>query len=265
MKAKEKIETDLDEVIFEKRNKEYGAYFLRKAYDKNVSKALIITVALLLLTVFIPLIAKYISDERFFRTGPVQGPEIIVIGKPNDVIDPPPPPPLPPDIDIEKKVKFQAPNVVDTTSDLGPILTQVELSEQKSNDPIGDIDLKVDPDQNEKKVIDEYDNRILDIGGVSEKPIFPGGEEAMFQFVADNMKYPAMALDNGIQGTVFIEFVIEPDGSLSNIIIKKGIGAGCDEEAERVVSLMPKWTAGKQNNVSVRVRAVMPMKFRLLE
>jgi periplasmic protein TonB len=265
MKTKEKIENNLDEVIFEKRNKEYGAYFLRKTYDKNVSKALIITVLLLLFTVFIPLIAKYISDERYFRAGPDQDPGIIVLSDPINKIDPPPPPPPIPIADIENRVKFRVPKSVDTNVDLAPMLTQVELSEQKSNEPVEDFGLKVDADQKDKKVIDEDVNKIVDFAGVSEKPEFPGGQEALLKFVADNMKYPALALDNGIQGTVYIEFVIEADGSLTNIKVKKGIGAGCDEEAERVVNLMPKWTAGKQNNIGVRVRAVIPMKFRLMD
>jgi periplasmic protein TonB len=265
MKANEKIETDLDEVIFEKRNKEYGAYFLRKAYDKNMSKALMISLSVLLLTVSIPLIAKYLSNEKFFRTGPDQDPGITILSDPTDRIDPPPPPPPPPVTEIADKVKFKAPRVIDTTADLGPILTQVELSEQKTNNPVGDIDLKVDADQTEKKVIDDDDNKIIDIGGVSEKPLFPGGDEAMNKFVADNMKYPELALEYGIQGTVYIAFVIEQDGSLTNFKIVKGVGAGCDEEAERVLNIMPKWIAGKQNNRPVRVSAVIPMKFTLIE
>ena len=266
MKTKEKIENNLDEVIFEKRNKEYGAYFLRKTYEKNVTRALTISITLLLLTVVIPLIANYIKDDRYFRGGPDQGPDVIVIGGAKDVIDPPPPPPPPPVLnDLVNKVKFQAFKVIDTAIDLGPVITQVELIDKKTNDPVDLNTIKVNPDQIEKKVIDDDVNKINEISGVSEKPEFPGGDEGLFRFVTDNIKYPDLARDNKIQGTVFISFVVEPDGSLTNFKTEHGIGAGCDEEAERVVKLMPKWTPGKQNNKGVRVRVVIPMKFVVMQ
>jgi protein TonB len=83
----------------------------------------------------------------------------------------------------------------------------------------------------------------------------------MYKFVADHTNYPDLARENKIQGIVYISFVVEPDGSLTNLKIEKGIGAGCDEEAERVVKLMPNWNPGKQNNREVRVRVVLPMRF----
>jgi len=101
---------------------------------------------------------------------------------------------------------------------------------------------------------------------VEEMPEFPGGQAALFKFLAENTKYPAMARENGIEGTVFVGFVVMEDGTISNVQIKRGLpggGAGCDEEAIRVVKTMPKWKAGKQRGKAVRVAYTLPFKFKL--
>ena len=98
---------------------------------------------------------------------------------------------------------------------------------------------------------------------VEEMPKFPGGDEAMFKFIAENVKYPEKAKDEGISGRVFISFVIEKDGSVSNVKVLRGIGGGCDEEAARVISSMPKWKPGKQKGEFVRVSYQIPIMFKL--
>jgi len=98
---------------------------------------------------------------------------------------------------------------------------------------------------------------------VDNNPGFPGSEEARMRFLQENMRYPAEAREKGIQGTVFVSFVVEKDGSLSNARILRGIGAGCDEEVLRVVEMMPKWTPGKKEGVPVRVQFNMPIRFTL--
>ena len=98
---------------------------------------------------------------------------------------------------------------------------------------------------------------------VEEMPEFPGGVEAMMKYVADNVKYPQEARDKDISGRVFVSFVIEKDGSVSNVEVKRGIGGGCDEEAVRVISAMPKWKPGKQKGKPVRVNYMMPLNFKL--
>jgi protein TonB len=98
---------------------------------------------------------------------------------------------------------------------------------------------------------------------VQEMPVFSGGEDEMYKYLAANIKYPQEARELGIQGKVYIEFVIEPDGSVSHVTVKRGIGSGCDEEAARVVSSMPKWNPGKQNGQAVRVLLTLPVKFVL--
>ena len=100
---------------------------------------------------------------------------------------------------------------------------------------------------------------------VDEMPMFPGGEAAMMKFVSNNVKYPQEAKDNDISGRVFISFVVEKDGSVSNVKVMRGIGGGCDEEAVRVISSMPKWKPGIKDGKPVRVSYMMPLTFKLTE
>jgi len=99
---------------------------------------------------------------------------------------------------------------------------------------------------------------------VEEQPEFPGGDVARNNYFANQIKYPQQAKEDGIQGIVYIGFVVEPDGSVSNVSILRGIGGGCDEEAVRVVKQMPAWKPGKQRNMPVRVRFTLPVRFTLL-
>ena len=100
---------------------------------------------------------------------------------------------------------------------------------------------------------------------VEEMPQFPGGEKGMMEFVTKNIAYPQEARDKEIEGRVFVKFVIEKDGSVSDVKVAKGIGGGCDEEAVRVVKAMPKWKPGKQDGKTVRVSYTMPFFFKLQE
>ena len=94
-------------------------------------------------------------------------------------------------------------------------------------------------------------------------PEFPGGDQAMMDFVADNVKYPQEAIDKEISGRVMVGFVVEKDGSISDVKVVKGIGGGCDEEAVRVVNAMPKWKPGMDKGKPVRVSYMMPFTFKL--
>lgn len=98
---------------------------------------------------------------------------------------------------------------------------------------------------------------------VESMPEFPGGQVKMLEYIARNIKYPPMARESGIQGRVFVNFVVEPSGAVSNVKIIRGIGGGCDEEAIRVVESMPKWTPGRQRGKAVRVSFNLPVRFTL--
>ena len=146
--------------------------------------------------------------------------------------------------------------------------TQLEIVQDDVE--VEDIEINADVDQNE--VIDDYvpveveeedvsEQEIFQI--VEEMPAYPGGEQKLMEYVAKNIKYPQIARETGIQGRVFVSFVVEPDGSVSNVKVLRGIGGGCDEEAMRVVKSLPKWKPGKQRGKAVRVSYMLPVNFKL--
>ncbi|MEI6123432.1 MAG: energy transducer TonB [Bacteroidota bacterium] len=98
---------------------------------------------------------------------------------------------------------------------------------------------------------------------VEQMPVYPGGDDARIAFLQSQIQYPQRAKEKGIQGTVYVTFVVNMDGSVTDVKILRGIGGGCDEEAVRVVRLMPKWQAGKQDGDPVRVQFNMPIRFSL--
>jgi protein TonB len=110
-------------------------------------------------------------------------------------------------------------------------------------------------------VVNEDENQIFVF--VEEYPEFPNGEENMYKYLGSNIKYPHEALENGIQGTVVVKFVVEKDGSISNVKAVRKIGGGCDEEAVRVVKRMPRWKPGKQSGKPVRTEFTLPIQFKL--
>ena len=146
--------------------------------------------------------------------------------------------------------------------------TQLEIVQDDVE--VEDIDINAEVEQNE--VIEEYvpveveeeevvEQEIFKI--VEEMPSYPGGEQKLMEYVAKNIKYPQIARETGIQGRVYVNFVVEPDGSVSNVSVLRGIGGGCDEEAMRVVKNMPKWKPGKQRGKAVRVQYMLPVNFKL--
>lgn len=98
---------------------------------------------------------------------------------------------------------------------------------------------------------------------VEKMPTFPGGEFKMYEFLAMNIRYPQRAREDGYSGTVYVRFIVEPDGTITNIEVAKGVGGGCSEEAVRVVKLMPKWIPGEAFGKKVRVTYTLPINFRL--
>ncbi|MBR5910365.1 MAG: energy transducer TonB [Bacteroidales bacterium] len=146
--------------------------------------------------------------------------------------------------------------------------TQLEIVQDDVE--VEDIEINAEVDQTE--VLEEYvapeieeeevvEQEIFQI--VEEMPAYPGGDQKLMEYIAKNIKYPQIARESGIQGRVFVGFVVEPDGSVSNVKLLRGIGGGCDEEAMRVIKSMPKWKPGKQRGKAVRVSYQIPVNFRL--
>lgn len=157
-------------------------------------------------------------------------------------------------------VQVQAPAIIEVDDE--EIIEEIEINL--------DIEMTEDTrieqvvyDQSDDNVLPEEDaDEIFTI--VEEQPAPVGGMRAFYEYVGRNLKYPAKAARMGVEGRVFVEFVVEKDGSLSDIKVAKGIGAGCNEEAVRVISQAPNWKPGKQRGNAVRVRMVMPIMFRLV-
>lgn len=103
--------------------------------------------------------------------------------------------------------------------------------------------------------------KVFDI--VDEMPVFPGGDHELMRYIEDNLNYPQEALERGIQGRVFVKIIVEPNGSISNAKIIRGLGFGCDEEAISVIESMPNWEPGRKNGETVRVNIAVPVSFKL--
>ncbi len=254
----EEKRTNIDEIIFENRNKEYGAYYLRTKYNRYVTRALAISVVAILLATIIPFII--FKEARSVNIEKNVGAEFANLDAPKQEDAPPPPPPPPPEA-LEQKVKFTAPVVTTDSVEDTHMLNQDDLNKSSTNTaPVSTEEQEIKVDDTKNQVIEQA-APILTI--VELMPAFDGGEDKMYKWLAENIKYPQVAKETGISGTVIVTFVVEKDGAVTNAKILKGIGGGCDEEALRVVSAMPKWKSGKQNGVPVRVQFNLPIRFTL--
>ncbi len=156
---------------------------------------------------------------------------------------PPPPPPPPPQTTI-----------IEIVEDDEEIEEELEIMDTEI-----DENTEIDIVEFVEEVVEEPE--IFTI--VEEMPSFPGGEAELFKYLGSNIKYPAMARDAGIQGIVYVTFVVKEDGKISDVRVLRGVGGGCDEEAVRVVEKMPSWKPGKQRGKSVRVQYNLPIRFTL--
>lgn len=166
-------------------------------------------------------------------------------------------------VNTEQKVKPPAPKPQVQTTMLKVVDDDVEIEDELEIDAEDNEDTEaevyVPVEVEEEEEAEEAEIFLV----VEQSPGFPGGEIARLKYLGNNINYPQMARESGIQGTVYITFVVEPNGSVTNIRILRGIGGGCDEEAVRVIKAMPKWKPGRQRNKPVRVQFNMPIKFTL--
>ncbi|MEI6575766.1 MAG: energy transducer TonB [Bacteroidota bacterium] len=167
-------------------------------------------------------------------------------------------PPLAP-MEQASKVQFTAPQVVGDSVVESNSLNQEELAVTINNSTEENLSVEA---KVEEKVIEEED-KSPPFTVVEEMPSYPGGEEVRLKFLQENIQYPQTAKESGIQGTVYVSFVIDTKGKISEVKVLRGIGGGCDQEAIRVIKLMPSWLAGKQAGKPVRVQFTMPIKFTL--
>ena len=262
MDAQEVLKADLDDLVFEGRNKSYGAYFLRKNYSKHLMWALLISFAIYILGFGGPYILtmlkpapKPMAKKAITYTELSEPPPI-------DKSQPPPPPPdLPPP--PPKTVKFTPP-VIKPEEEVKPEdvpppqeeLQQTDVSTATAVDPNANYDFTAPaaPVEEAKPQIFTY---------VEQMPDFPGGQTELMKFLQKNLRYPPAARENGIEGRVVLQFVVDEQGNISDIQVLRDIGGGCAEEAIRVVKSMPPWRAGKQNGNPVKVYFKLPVTFKL--
>jgi len=162
--------------------------------------------------------------------------------------------------EVKPPQQIQAPKIVEVSDE--EIIEDIEVNldiEMTEDTKIEQVVF----DQTEEAMPEEKADEIFTI--VEERPSPTGGLKAFYDFVSKNMEYPARARRMGIEGRVFVQFVVEKDGSLTDIQVVKGIGGGCDEEAVRVLSMAPKWNPGKQRGRPVRVRMILPITFKLID
>ena len=270
------ISSDWVDLVFEGRNKAYGAYRLRKSTTKRNILAMV-AVVILLIVAFIILTVKNFVDEQRAKVAMTQVAELTnydqpkkkaevkqkkVEVEPERVVE-----------RVKSSIKFTAP-VIKKDEEVKPdeeLKTQEELMSTKT--AIGTFDVKGNDDANgeilkAKDVIaepeppkHEEENKVFDI--VEQLPLFPGGPAALMKYLSENTKYPVVAQENGVQGRVTVQFVVEKDGSISDVHVLRGVDPSLDKEAVRVVKSMPRWTPGKQNGITVRVNYRVPVLFRL--
>lgn len=249
------------EIVFEGRNKLYGAYELRKENRKTSIRALIIGSVLFSLAISAPLIANLLPKGKEKEDTNIK---VIAIKMPPKkkvevILNTPPPPPPPPQQDVVKFVKPVVAKAEDVTEDPPKM---EDLKDKKT----GAKTIKGDPDA--VPTIDAFgdgpptaaviteDNSVHNLAGIEQKPEFPGGMEKFYQFVGKNYQAPD---EEGLKGKVYVTFVVEKDGSITDIKVIRDIGYGTGKEAIRVLSKCPKWLPGEQNGKKVRVLYSLPI------
>jgi protein TonB len=257
-------------LVFEGKNKEYGAYVHREESSDRHLKAMIIITIVALGLIFLPKIIKSVLPAPK-DVGQVTDVNLSNVDLNKEVppenqikqIEVPPPP------ELKATVAFTPP-VIKKDEDIKDeelMKTQQELTETKADisvatvegNPGGTVDIA---DLQEHKVIVE-DQKPQIFSHVEVMPQFPGGDVALMKWLQENISYPAIAAEQGIQGRVVLRFVVKPDGSVDDVEVQKGLDPSLDKEAVRVVKKMPKWIPGKQNGNPVYVYYSLPVVFRL--
>jgi periplasmic protein TonB len=263
-----------EDIVFEGRNKAYGAYVLRKLYSKHVMRAFLVAMILFALMIGGPILAKILTPKEKAKPKE-QITDVVLEAPPLDKTEPPPPPPPPsappPPPPKLSTVKFTPPVVKkdEEVKKIEEIPDQEELEDkvvatktvEGNTNNLAAVDLSGLGDEGNKVVEDVVEAKVYTY--VEQMPQPPGGMEGLMQYLGKNIKYPALALRNQVEGKVFVNFVVGPNGQISDVKVTKGIGAGCDEEAVRVISKMPAWSPGKQNGRAVSVSYTVPVTFTI--
>ena len=266
---------DMLDIIFASRNKSYGAYQLRRSYPNYVVRALIfgllLIAVLFLLPTFLNAISAFAEEDKPVDVVAELGPPPDI--DPNNPPPPPPPPPPTPPPPTRSTVKFVPPIIKkdEEVQDEKPPAVE-ELVEKKEDigteDKQGNDEAAPTIEENPSELVVEAPVRVVEektyeMFDIQKPPSFPGGEKELLKFLAENIKYPPLARENNIQGNVALTFVVNKNGSVSDVTILRDIGGGCGKEAVRVVNSMPRWNPGEANGNPVKVRFTLPVRFKL--
>ncbi len=245
-------------VVFANHNKLYGAFTLRRDYNKRLGLALALAIGVFVFAVGAPyIITKLGGGDDVVETKKKIVDVNLELFEEQPEEPPPPPEVIPPPQPQIETVQFVAVEAADEPVEEPPP-TQNDLTETtagQSTQEGQNIDAPPPPPPVEEET--------FDLAAVQEQPEFPGGMEEMYKFLSKLQKYPDMEADAGIQGKVYVEFVVEKDGRITETKVKKGVSDGLDKEALRLVKAMPNWNPGKMNGKAVKVRFVLPVKFTL--
>ena len=270
------ISNEWTDLVFEGRNQAYGAYQLRKGTSKrNIWALLIVGLAAALLYLGLQLQKMAEANKKVENTQAVELAKLqtekkkeakvekkeVIKQEPEKVVE-----------QVKSSVQFTAPVIKrdEEVKEEDEIkLDEVQKSDKavgaftvEGNDEVGGAVLKAKEDiaaPEPPKHVEE--TKVFTV--VEQMPMFPGGDAALMSYLANNIHYPTVAAENGVQGRVVVGFVVERDGSITDVSVLRGVDPSLDREAMRVVKSMPRWTPGKQNGSAVRVKYQVPVAFRL--
>jgi protein TonB len=256
--AKEKIKAPaFDDIVFESRNKEYGAYKLRKRYNRTVIWSLIVATIIWCTAIITPYLnAKALENQKKRSERQVEI-KMENLDQPNEQVAPPPPPPPPPS-DVVQQQKYVPPVVVDSIKpeEMTQLMTADDAHLEVKNEEVVEV-------QEVKEEVQEAEPEEIPFVVVEEMPMFPGGDAELLKYIADHTNYPDIAKENNIQGRVIVRFCVTAKGGVSQVSVLKGVDPELDKEAMRVVQSLPAFKPGKQGGKPVPVWYMVPITFTL--
>jgi protein TonB len=255
--ATEKVKAPpFDDIVFETRNKEYGAYKIRKKYNRNVMIALLIGTIIIATAIITPYLKASADVNRAKRAERQVEIKMENLDQPQENVEPPPPPPPP--VETVRQMAYVAPVVVDSIKpeDVKQMMTADQAQVEVKNE-----DVQVQEQVQEEVKEEEAPQEVFVV--VEEMPKFPGDEKALFDFIYANIQYPEIAKENNIQGRVILRFCVTYKGGVDQVSILKPVDPSLDNEAIRVIKMLPTWKPGKQGGKPVNVWYSVPVVFQL--
>ncbi|SKC83161.1 energy transducer TonB [Ohtaekwangia koreensis] len=256
---------DWDDLVFENRNKAYGAYEVRKSYSNNLVAGFSVSIGLSILVFIIPILSSFMSEDIIADVKPIVTEDETIIFEQQPYI----PEPLPP----QPQVRQAAAAAVSDNLQVQVTTAEVETIIPTNADIVTSVNTGDDAGTGEAtpytgtgQGVELPSDLPAPTGPVTICEIMPaydGGMDALYEFIKRKVRYPASARRLGIEGTVYVSFVVNSEGKVVDVKTVRGISADCDKEAERVISLLSQWKSGVQNHRPVSVRMTLPIKFQL--